>query len=85
MSKSVTRSETTELKEALWTKPFTLTLLASFLIFIPYSLYLPILPMYVLQGLHGSLGGAGLVNAFFLCSLRSCSGRRQAVSKPFSV
>ncbi len=66
MSKSVTRSETTELKEALWTKPFTLTLLASFLIFIPYSLYLPILPMYVLQGLHGSLGGAGLVNAFFL-------------------
>ncbi len=66
MSGAVTRTGSVEGKEALWTKPFTLTLLASFLIFIPYSLYLPILPIYVLQGLHGSLGGAGLVNAFFL-------------------
>lgn len=53
-------------KDALWTKPFTLTLLASFLIFIPYSLYLPVLPVYVIDKLHGSLAAAGLVNAFFL-------------------
>ncbi len=53
-------------EEALWTRPFTLTLLASFLIFIPYSLYLPVLPVYVLDELHGSLAAAGLVNAVFL-------------------
>ncbi|ABK98488.1 MFS transporter [Pelobacter propionicus] len=52
--------------EALWTKPYTLTLLASFLIFIPYSLYLPVLPVYVLDELHGSLAAAGMVNAVFL-------------------
>lgn len=52
--------------EALWTKPFILALLASFLIFIPYSLYLPVLPLYVLNGLHGSPATAGLVNALFL-------------------
>lgn len=50
----------------MWTKPFTLTLLASFLIFVPYSLYLPILPVYVLDELHGTLLVAGLVNAIFL-------------------
>jgi MFS family permease len=52
--------------DKLWTKPFALTLLASFLIFIPYSLYLPVLPFYVLDKLHGSLVVAGLVNAVFL-------------------
>lgn len=53
-------------EEVLWTRPFTLTLLTSFLIFIPYSLYLPVLPVYVLDELHGSLAAAGLVNAVFL-------------------
>jgi len=64
--------------EILWTKPFILTLLASFLIFIPYSLYLPILPIYVLDELHGSFAAAGMVNAIFLFAsvlFRSQTGR----------
>lgn len=66
MNQASTRTGSAANGDALWTKPFTLTLVASFLIFIPYSLYLPILPVYVLEELHGSLVVAGLVNAFFL-------------------
>lgn len=65
-------------EEALWTRPFILALVASFLIFIPYSLYLPVFPFYVLAGLHGSPATAGLVNAVFLLAsvlFRAQTGR----------
>lgn len=82
MSRLVAGTGSSASGDALWTKPFTLALLASFLIFIPYSLYLPILPVYVLEELHGSLVVAGLVNACFLLAsvlFRSQTSRFEAL------
>ncbi|WP_110955610.1 MFS transporter [Anaerosinus massiliensis] len=56
----------TILKEPLWTKNYNITILAMLFIFIPYSLYLPILPLYIAEDLHGSMQMAGLSNAVFL-------------------
>lgn len=52
--------------EALWTRPFTLTMLGILFLFIPFALYLPVLPVYLLEELHSSLEVAGAVNTIFL-------------------
>jgi MFS family permease len=54
------------IKEPLWTKNYNITILAMLLIFVPYSLYLPILPLYIVEDLQGSMQMAGLSNAVFL-------------------
>jgi MFS family permease len=51
---------------ALWSGQYTLTILGTLFIFIPYALFLPVLPVYILERLHGSLEAAGSVNAVFL-------------------
>lgn len=53
-------------KDPLWTRPFTLTMIGLFFMFIPFSLYMPVLPVYLLEELHSSLQVAGAVNAVFL-------------------
>lgn len=50
----------------LWSRPYALTVLGTLFIFIPYALFLPVLPVYVVEKLHGSLAAAGSVNAVFL-------------------
>lgn len=54
------------IKEPLWTKNYNITILAMLFIFVPYSLYLPILPLYIVEDLKGSMQIAGLSNAVFL-------------------
>ncbi|MBP2630413.1 MAG: rane protein, major facilitator superfamily [Firmicutes bacterium] len=54
------------IKEPLWTKNYNITILAMLFIFVPYSLYLPILPLYIVEDLQGSIQMAGLSNAVFL-------------------
>lgn len=53
-------------KEALWTRSFSLTMIGMLFLFIPFALYLPVLPVYLLQELHSSLQGAGAINGIFL-------------------
>lgn len=53
-------------KDPLWTRPFTLTMLGILFMFIPFSLYMPVLPVYLLEEMHSSLQVAGAVNAVFL-------------------
>lgn len=52
--------------EPLWTKRYILTILGMLFVFIPYSLYLPIMPLYMLEELGQSVEIAGLSNALFL-------------------
>ena len=52
--------------ESLWTKRYILTILGMLFVFVPYSLYLPIMPLYVLEELGQSVEMAGLSNALFL-------------------
>lgn len=51
---------------SLWTRPFTLTMFGILFLFIPFSLYLPVMPVYLLQELHSTLQEAGAINAAFL-------------------
>ena len=53
----------------LWTKPYTLTVLATFFLFIPCALFFPVLPVYVINELHGSPAVAGASNAVFLIAM----------------
>lgn len=55
-------------KEPLWTRPFALTMLGILFLFIPFSLYLPVMPIYLLKGLHSSMEAAGAVNGIFLAA-----------------
>ncbi|MDD2736895.1 MAG: MFS transporter [Desulfuromonadaceae bacterium] len=54
--------------EALWTRPFTLTMIGILFLFIPFALYLPVLPVYLLEELHSSLQEAGAINGIFLAA-----------------
>jgi len=54
--------------QTLWSLPFTLIMLGMLFIFIPYSLYLPVLPAYLLQELHSSMQTAGAINGVFLAA-----------------
>jgi MFS family permease len=53
-------------RKTLWTTPFCLTMLGMLFLFIPFSLYMPVLPAYLLEELNSSLQAAGAVNAAFL-------------------
>lgn len=56
-------------KTSLWTKPYTLAVLANFFVGVPYALFLPVLPIYIIKELHGSSLAAGAVNAVFLLGM----------------
>lgn len=58
-----------EAKPQLWTSSFTLAVLTNFCIGIPFALFLPVMPVYVLQELHGSPVAAGAVNAAFMLAI----------------
>jgi len=53
---------------ALWTRSFTLTMIGILFLFIPFSLYMPVLPVYLLKELNSSLEAAGAVNGIFLAA-----------------
>ncbi len=53
----------------LWTRAYTLTVLTTFFYFIPWALFLPVLPVYVLQELHGSSAAAGATGGVFLFTM----------------
>ena len=55
-------------KESLWTRSFVLTMFGILFLFIPFALYLPVLPVYLLQELHSSLQEAGAINGMFLAA-----------------
>lgn len=52
----------------LWTRSFTLTMIGILFLFIPFALYMPVLPVYLLKELHSSLEAAGAVNGVFLAA-----------------
>jgi len=54
--------------EVLWSSPFTLIMLGMLFLFIPYSLYLPVMPAYLLEELHSSMQTAGAINGIFLAA-----------------
>lgn len=54
--------------EALWTRSFILTMLGMLFLFIPFSLYMPVLPAYLLEELHSSMQAAGAINGIFLAA-----------------
>jgi len=54
--------------EVLWSSPFTLIMLGMLFLFIPYSLYLPVMPAYLLEELHSSMQTAGAINGVFLAA-----------------
>lgn len=56
-------------KERLWNLPFTLTMFGMFFLFIPFSLYMPVMPVYLLNELHSSLQQAGSINGIFLLAV----------------
>jgi predicted MFS family arabinose efflux permease len=68
-------------RDVLWTRSFTLTLLGIVLLFIPFALYLPVMPVYLLKELHSSMDAAGTVNCVFLIAsvlFRSQTARLEA-------
>jgi MFS family permease len=56
-------------KVPLWTKSYTFTILATLCMFIPWALFMPVLPVYILDKLHGSPAAAGAANAAFLIAM----------------
>ena len=55
--------------DILWTRSFSLTMVAILFLFIPFALYLPVLPVYLLKELHSSMQEAGAVNGTFLLAV----------------
>jgi len=72
-------------KEILWTRPFTLTNLGILLLFIPFALYMPVMPVYLLHDLHGSLEAAGAANAIFLIAAVLCRAQTARLEVRFGV
>jgi len=54
--------------DILWTRSFSLTMVAILFLFIPFALYLPVLPVYLLNVLHSSMQEAGAINGIFLAA-----------------
>lgn len=54
--------------EILWTRSFTLTMLGMLFLFVPFSLYMPVMPAYLLEELHSSIQVAGAINGIFLAA-----------------
>ncbi|TWJ17774.1 MFS transporter [Geobacter argillaceus] len=55
-------------REPLWTRSFILILFGMLFLFIPFSLYMPVLPAYMLSELHSSMQAAGAINGVFLAA-----------------
>lgn len=53
-------------EENLWSRSFILTMLGMLFLFIPFSLYMPVMPVYLLEVLHSSMQEAGAINGIFL-------------------
>lgn len=75
--------ESTDERPVLWSRPYTLTVIGSLFLFIPYALFLPVLPVYVLEKLNGSLQTAGLVNAVFLLASVLCRAQTTRLEARF--
>lgn len=74
--------ERQEQPQPLWTRAYSLTILATLFLFIPYSLYLPVLPLYAVEELHVSAQIGGALNAVFLLAsvlFRTQTGRLEMV------
>lgn len=54
--------------EILWTRSFTLTMFGMLFLFVPFSLYMPVMPAYLLEELHSSIQVAGAINGIFLAA-----------------
>lgn len=62
----------------IWTRPFFMALVNNFFIFLVFYSLLTILPLYVIDELHGTEGEAGLATTIFLLSaiiVRPFSGK----------
>lgn len=62
----------------IWTRPFFMALVNNFFIFLVFYSLLTVLPLYVIDELHGTEGEAGLVTTIFLLSaiiVRPFSGK----------
>ncbi|MGF3105258.1 MFS transporter [Rossellomorea sp. DUT-2] len=62
----------------IWTRPFFMALVNNFFIFIVFYSLLTVLPLYVIDELHGTEGEAGLATTIFLLSaiiVRPFSGK----------
>lgn len=65
-------------QQNIWTRPFFMALLNNFFLFLVFYSLLTILPLYVLDELHGTEGQAGLATTVFLLSaiiVRPFSGK----------
>ncbi|WP_257140956.1 MFS transporter [Bacillus sp. AFS015802] len=65
-------------KQTIWTRPFFMALLNNFFIFLVFYSLLTVLPLYVIDELHGTEGQAGLATTVFLISaiiVRPFSGK----------
>ena len=65
-------------KQNIWTRPFFMALLNNFFIFLVFYSLLTVLPLYVIDELHGTKGQAGLATTVFLLSaiiVRPFSGK----------
>ncbi|MGM0854668.1 MAG: MFS transporter [Bacillota bacterium] len=62
----------------IWTRPFLMALVNNFFIFLVFYSLLTVLPLYVIDELHGTEGEAGLATTIFLLSaiiVRPFSGK----------
>ncbi|MFI8688207.1 MFS transporter [Rossellomorea sp. NPDC077527] len=65
-------------EQNIWTRPFFMALLNNFFLFLVFYSLLTILPLYVIDQLHGTEGQAGLATTVFLLSailIRPFSGK----------
>jgi predicted MFS family arabinose efflux permease len=63
---------------SIWTRPFFMALVNNFFIFLVFYSLLTVLPLYVIDELHGTEGEAGLATTIFLLSaiiIRPFSGK----------
>ncbi len=76
---------TVRTKEILWTRSFTLTILGILFLFIPFALYMPVLPVYLLKELNASLQAAGAVNGAFLIAAVLFRAQTSHLERRFGV
>ena len=72
-------------KELLWSRSFTLTIVGILFLFIPFALYLPVMPVYLLQKMHSSMEAAGAANAIFLVACFLCRAQTSRLEARFGT
>ena len=60
-------------------------MLGMLFLFIPYSLYLPVMPAYLLKELHSSMQAAGAINGVFLAAAVLCRAQTSRLEARFGV